>query len=224
MRVLVISPHPDDESIGCGGTIRKHVEGGDSVHVVFLTSGEKGGHGRSEEETIAVREREARTAATLLGIEQIDFFRLPDGSLRSTSDARILLRQTLTTWKPEIVYIPHTAEMHSDHRAAVQLLRHSCQNGLTSDFRVLMYEVWTPLQNMDEIVDITPYVAVKRAAILAYESQCTVVDFEAAALGLNRYRGEMHCWPEGEYAEVFSELHLTDAAPGHRTSDGSEIA
>ena len=44
-RIMVISPHPDDESIGCGGTISKHVAEGDVVQVELLTSGEKGGHG-----------------------------------------------------------------------------------------------------------------------------------------------------------------------------------
>ena len=42
-RILVISPHPDDESIGCGGTLRKHITEGDSVWVIFLTSGESSG-------------------------------------------------------------------------------------------------------------------------------------------------------------------------------------
>ena len=70
-----------------------------------------------------------------------------------------------------------------------------------------MYEVWTPIREIDHIVDITPFVDVKRAAIESYESQCAVMAFDDAILGLNRYRGEMHCWPDGEYAEVFALLH-----------------
>ena len=58
-RVLVVSPHPDDEAIGCGGTLCKHVLAGDSTRIVFLTSGEQGGHGRPVEETIRLREHEA---------------------------------------------------------------------------------------------------------------------------------------------------------------------
>src|SRR5204862_5930569 len=71
-RVLVISPHPDDESIGCGGTVRKHVEEGATVRAIFLTSGEKGGHGQGEQATADIREAEARAAATILGIEHVE--------------------------------------------------------------------------------------------------------------------------------------------------------
>jgi LmbE family N-acetylglucosaminyl deacetylase len=59
-RVLVISPHPDDEAIGCGGTLCEHIAQGDQVRVFFLTSGEKGGHGRGEAEFARVREAEAK--------------------------------------------------------------------------------------------------------------------------------------------------------------------
>src|SRR5262245_2164773 len=109
-RVLVISPHPDDESIGCGGSMRKHVEEGDLARVVFLTSGEKGGHGRNEQETARIREREARTAAEILGIAEIDFFRLPDGAVRATRSAVMRLRKSLSDWKPKIIYLPHEGE------------------------------------------------------------------------------------------------------------------
>ena len=59
---------------------------------------------------------------------------------------------------------------------------------------------------MDEIVDISPYIEVKCAAIQAYKSQCDVVRFDEAALGLNRYRGALHGWPGGDYAEVFMQV------------------
>lgn len=69
-----------------------------------------------------------------------------------------------------------------------------------------MYEGWTPLQRIDHIVDISPYVDVKRAAIKAHKSKCAVMDFEEALLGLNRYRGAMHSWPGGDYAENFIKM------------------
>ena len=133
-RVLVISPHPDDESFGCGGTIREHVTQGASVRVVFLTSGEKGGHGRNVDETIRMRESEARAAAKILGVDAIEFWREPDGALRSTNGIVERLRDTFREWRPQLVYVPHAREMHPDHRAACRLVRRAC----VTDFRRLI--------------------------------------------------------------------------------------
>jgi LmbE family N-acetylglucosaminyl deacetylase len=207
-RVLVISPHPDDEAIGCGGTLRKHVLEGSRVHVVFLTSGEAGGHGRPPAETGALREREAQAAADVLGIERIEFYREPDGKLRATPGLVERLRTKLARWRPKRIYLPHGQETHEDHRAAARLLRRALAPAEAADLHpeVRLFEVWTPLQRMDEIVDISNHVETKRAAIQAYASQCAVMRLDEAILGLNRYRGEMHSWPGGDYAEVFAAM------------------
>lgn len=212
---LVISPHPDDESIGCGGTLRKHVVAGDLVHVIFLTSGEKGGHGRPAAETIRIREKESRRAAKILGIQEIEDWHLPDGAVKPTRAAVIKLRAQLRKFRPHIIYVPHDHEMHPDHLGAVRLLEASLQAASRKQRAkawtptVLMFEVWTPLQRMDHIEDISEHIETKLAAIRAYKSQCAVVDFAEAFRGLAPYRGEMHCWPEGEYAAVFAELRGT---------------
>ena len=78
MNVVVIAPHPDDEAIGCGGSICLHHSRGDRVTAVFLTSGELGLKHLPADEACRIREAEARAAATILGIAAIDFLRLPD--------------------------------------------------------------------------------------------------------------------------------------------------
>ena len=211
-RILVLSPHPDDESIGCGGTLLRHTKQGDAVHVVFLTSGEKGGHGRSEAATIRVREQEARNATRILGAQRAEFWREPDGALRATCAAVDRLRQKLIEFRPDTIYVTHDREMHPDHRGAVRLLESSLQavsrRGHAKAWTptVLGYEVWTPIQQLDEIVDISAFMQKKLRAVRAYRSQCAVVGFVSAVRGLNRYRGEMHSWPGGDYAEVFTRL------------------
>lgn len=207
-RVLVLSPHPDDESIGCGGTLRGHVLNGDVVNVVFLTSGEAGGHGKAPDETARIREAEARAAARVLGLQQIEFWHEPDGKLRVTQQLLKRLEKKLLEMRPDIVYVTHDHEMLRDHSAAARLLKRALSGSKRrhGNPEVLMFEVWTPLQEMDQIVDITPYVKIKREAIRAYKSQCDVMRFDEAALALNRYRGEMHSWPGGDYAEIFRRL------------------
>ena len=203
--VLVISPHPDDEAIGCGGTICKHVNEGDTVEVVFITSGEKGGHGRSEEETIMTREQESKDAAIILGVCHIECWREPDGSLLVTPHNVSRLAEKIVSSEVAIIYVPHEQEQHPDHRAAAHIVNTAIKQlpASTEIPVVWMYEVWTPIQAIDHIVDISPYVDTKRRAIQAYKSQCEVLAFDEAILGLNRYRGEMHSWPGGEYAEIF---------------------
>lgn len=203
-RILVLSPHPDDESIGCGGTLLHHLAHGAEVQAVFLTSGEKGGHGRSEAETMSTREREARDAAGILGLRHLEFWRQPDGRLQATRAAVTRLKATLKQFRPEKIYVTHDREMHPDHRGAVRLLRRALHGTKGKQPDVLMYEVWTPIQQLDEIVDISPYMERKLRAVRAYRTQCAVVGFVEAVRGLNRYRGEMHSWPGGNYAEVFT--------------------
>jgi LmbE family N-acetylglucosaminyl deacetylase len=207
-KILVISPHPDDESIGCGGTIRKHIIDGDRVEVIFLTSGEKGGHGMPENETRTIREEEANKAAAILQIDKLDFWHEPDGAFRASEINVNRLIEKIISYLPNIIYAPHENEQHTDHREAAMLISLAIKQ-LPSGFEkpmVWLYEVWTPIQRMDHIVDISMFVDSKRQAILAYQSQCSVLAFDDAILGLNRYRGEMFSWPEGEYAEVFKKV------------------
>jgi N-acetylglucosamine malate deacetylase 1 len=206
-RILVISPHPDDESIGCGGTLRRHVVSGDEVRAIFLTSGERGGHSLSPPDASRVREEEAQQACRILGLAEWDFWRQPDGKLEVTDLLARRLAELLDQWRPHLIYVTHEQEMHTDHRAAASLVRRVVAGvrGAPTP-QVMMYEVWTPLQEMDEIIDITDHLDTKIAAVQAHRSQCNVLRFDEAVRGLNRFRGEMHSWPGGDYAEVFKRM------------------
>src|SRR5437867_2151033 len=76
--ILVIAPHPDDESIGCGGTLRLHSARGERVLAVFLTSGELGLKRLPREEAWRTRESEARDAAKILRLADLEFLRRSD--------------------------------------------------------------------------------------------------------------------------------------------------
>ena len=208
-RIIVISPHPDDEAIGCGGTIAAHIDKGDFVHVIFLTSGEKGGHGKSFIETIITREEEARQAAIILNTSAIEFWREFDGGFEASEININRFVSKIEAFKPTIIYVPHYNEEHRDHKTAALLVERSLirLNSATEKPIVYMYEVWTPIQKIDHIKDISSYVEIKRKAIEAHKSQCEVMNFAEAILGLNRYRGEMHSWPGGDYAEVFQKMN-----------------
>jgi len=180
------------------------------VRVVFLTSGEHGGHGRPPEETGPLREREAHVACRILGLQHFEFWRVPDKGVRVTKALTERLASVIRQRRADVIYVPHDQEMNADHRAAARLVRNAVRM-VQSDGAsptVLMYEVWTPLQGMDVIVDISEHIDKKLEAIRAYKCQCDVLRFDDAIAGLNRYRGEMHSWPGGPYAEIFLEMRV----------------
>lgn len=207
-RVLVISPHPDDEAIGCGGTLCTHVANGDEVSVLFLTSGELGGHGRTPEQTRGLREHEAALSAKILAVTDHEFWRQPDGGLEVSEALVHRLRDKISDWAPHWIYVPHEREMHVDHRAAAELVRRAVAAPLSKpDDRVVrMYEIWTPLETVHDIIDISMHLDRKLEAIRAHRTQCDAMRFDEAIAGLNRYRGEMHCWPGGDFAEAFRRM------------------
>ena len=220
-RILVVCAHPDDEAVGCGGTLRLHALAGDHLSALFLTSGEGGagipfapslgvltgnegeGGGHGEADHGPTREREARRAAAIIGIDALEFWREPDGALRAGRRLVERLAEMLDSLRPARVYAPHAHDDHPDHRAAARLVREAVA-AADSEPLVRGFEIWRPLARIEEVVDVSEVIAEKRRAVRAYRSQCAVMGLEQAALGLARYRGEMHSWPGGPYAEVFS--------------------
>ena len=104
----MIAPHPDDESIGCGGAICLHAARGDRVAVAFLTSGELGLKHLPREEAWQIREREAGAAGSVLGVARLAFLRYPDWFLgESVAEAGAALRRVIQEEAPAVIYLPH---------------------------------------------------------------------------------------------------------------------
>jgi len=205
MKVLVLAPHPDDEAIGCGGTLCKHARQGDRVVVVFLTSGELGLKQVPKEQAWQVREAEATKAAAVLGVSAAEYLRLPDWTLKGhLKKAARLLRAILERERPEVVYLPHPHEWHPDHRAVWPLLRAALRAGGISVPELRGYEVWTPLSEHDHVENITAEMPHKLRAIRAYRSQLKDFNYHRAVVGLNQFRGELA--GKCRFAEVFSIL------------------
>jgi N-acetylglucosamine malate deacetylase 1 len=217
MNVLVIAPHPDDESIGCGGTICLHVSRGDRVTAVFLTSGELGLKQLPREEAWRVREREAEAAAEILGLSDLVFLRRPDWYLgKEVEKAAAGLGPVLAREEPRAVYLPHAQEWHPDHRAALPVVRAALRLSRIPAPTLLTYEVWTPLAEHYHVEDITPVMGRKLQAVRAHRSQTQQLPYDRAVRGLNLYRGAVAggC----RYAEIFNyaEPGAADSAAGGR--------
>lgn len=127
--VIIIAPHPDDETFGCGGLIRLKREAGVPVRVVILTDGEAvaSGLGERPEAVVAARRSEALNACLRLGVEadSVSWLHLPDGRLLHPEQlgfdeaARALLAE-IEAFAPGEIYCPHLLDVRPDHIAAAR--------------------------------------------------------------------------------------------------------
>ncbi len=117
MNVLIISVHPDDETLGCGGAILKHRANGDDVRWLILTSAREP---LWSKELIETKAQEVADVAAAYDIPAPYRAHLPAGQLDRTPQEEILfaVRDAVRDAKPEVVYLVHGGDVNSDHRAA----------------------------------------------------------------------------------------------------------
>ncbi len=193
-RVLVLSPHIDDDVIGAGGSLRKHVLSGDFVKVVYFAD-------CTEE-----RVREAKEAAAIMGFRDLDFLGYESKRLLEQGDLPARLSSIIKDFEPDLLYLPSLFDRHNDHLAVNHLLA-AFHKKSSFDFTVYAYEVWTALvPNL--VIDITDTIPDKKEALLRYTSQLTSNDWIEAAISLNRYRGVTS--GAGTFAEGFMRFSMKE--------------
>lgn len=181
MKVLVIAPHPDDEILGCGGTIAKHVSNGDEVYVAIVT---KGTTPMFSGEFIERGRSECREADALLGVKQTIFMDFPAARIEEVprhdfNEAFIKLIQEI---KPETVYIPHRGDMQLDHKMTVDAVMVALRPKYSHVVdRVYAYETvsetgWDIPNVINEFIpnvynDISDYLDKKLDALAVFKSQ-----------------------------------------------------
>jgi LmbE family N-acetylglucosaminyl deacetylase len=202
--VLVLAPHPDDETFGCGGTIRMLSDRGVAVDVVFMTRGEGGVEGWAPPESAAremaeIRTREAQAACAVLGVRNVSFLDGHDTQLSEEPKLVPAIATLLSSTRYRRVFCPWLHDSHNDHRATFLLMRQAVlESKLTMSF--WLYEVWKPLP-ANTFVPIGPTIEAKRKAIDQYESQLSQFNYREGFLGLSAYRS-LFCAPS-IYAEAF---------------------
>lgn len=206
--VLILAPHPDDESLGCGGTAKLLTQSGVNVDVLFMTEGENGfeaPEAASEDARAnlkAVRHQEAVEACHLLGVRQVFFLPGADGQLGEQTHLVQELVDVLQREHYNRVFCPWFQEAHPDHRATFQILQQALAY-CPWPMQVWLYEVWTPLLP-NVYVPIDETFEDKVAAIQAHRSQVQWMDYVGAFRGFSAYRG-LFC-PNSRYAEAFLSM------------------
>ncbi len=125
-KILVIAAHPDDEVLGCGGTIAKYVDQGDEVHIIFTADGVSSrGNNNSHEDRCDM----ARSAAKLLGAQEPIFLPFPDNMLDSIPLLNIVqaMEPIIAEIKPEIIYTHHEGDLNVDHSLTSKAVITACR-------------------------------------------------------------------------------------------------
>lgn len=200
-RIIVFAPHPDDETLGCGGTIAKKRSEGHEVIIVFLTDGR---HAFSEvlgvysdptpEELKEIRREEVKKATKILGVPEknLIFLDFEDSVLeRFREEAEEKIIRLLKENSPSEIYFPYRKDAHPDHIAANRLVINAVKKlGLNSRrYQYSIVHKWSRIgPKIDALlslvrqnrisVDISNFLPLKKRAIKEFKSEITIISGE----------------------------------------------
>lgn len=185
-QVLVVAAHPDDEVLGCGGTLAAHVAAGDKVTALFLSEGVSSrsipGESRDWTPDIEARETMAQEAASILGIKIAGFLRHPNLRMRDLAmlDITKQVDAVIRDLAPDTVYAHHPGDLNSDHGVAFEATLTACRPrpglsvGSLLTFEVPSSTEWQSPHHPNPFrpqryVDVSAHLDTKFAALACYD-------------------------------------------------------
>ncbi len=221
-KILVVAAHPDDEALGAGGTILKHVAENDQVSVLILSDGELS-RGTGTSADVEKRRTNAKAAAKLLGARDLFLEKLPDNAFDSVPLLSIakIVETYVSKIKPDIIYTHHGGDLNVDHRLAFQAVITACrpQPGFFVK-KILSFEVPSSTEwnagNAHKLFapnfynDIGKTIDVKIEALQPYKDEMRAYphprSFDGVRL-LAKYRGMTVGYEYAEAFEIVRELN-----------------
>jgi LmbE family N-acetylglucosaminyl deacetylase len=216
--VLVVAAHSDDEALGCSGTISKHIEQGDSVHLLFMTDGVASRSGKVNNKK--KRLTDAQGVAEILGVDTLTNLDFPDNRMDSIPLLDVVkeIEDKISQVQPEVIYTHHIGDLNIDHQITHKAVITACrpQPGFCVRkiyaFEVLSSTEWqTPgvesfCPNM--FIDITDYIDLKKQVLKAYSEEMHKTPHSRSidnAIRLNAVRGNS---VGVDYAEAFILIRM----------------
>jgi N-acetylglucosamine malate deacetylase 1 len=186
-RVLVIAPHPDDETLGCGGTLLRMAESGAELAWLIVTRiSEEAGF---TPQRVQGREAEIEKVTSLLGFSEVFQLSMPTRQLDAIPMAELVeqFSGVFREFRPEHVFLPHRSDVHSDHRvvfdagaACAKWFRYPTVRRLLSYETIsetdFCLDTRSPFQP-NCFVDISRYLERKLEVVAAYESELGTFPF-----------------------------------------------
>ena len=179
--ILVVAAHPDDEALGCGGTLARHASEGDAVYAMFMTGGVGA---RRLKESRFERRKLADKAARILGMKESAYHNFPDNAMDCMPllDVVQVIEKAVRILKPYIIYTHHAGDLNVDHGVTARAVMVSCRPLPGSSveaiygFEVLSSTEWAGPAAEDafcpaHFVNIEKDFTVKMKALKAYASE-----------------------------------------------------
>jgi len=200
-RLLILAPHPDDETLGAGGTILKAIRGGATVRTVYVTSGRPSLAQKMEQEALQVSQSVGYTT---------EFMRYSLHDVPLERKAQEKLAECINRFDPEVVFLPFLLDDHDDHRRVNHLLLLAYQAHLLKrPFMIWAFQVYsTVFPNV--LVDITGVAEEKAKAVNLWSSQKASRDWAHYILGMNAFNSRLLKKPGQNYVETFFVLPCED--------------
>ena len=196
-KILIVSPHPDDECIGCGGLISKYPN---LIDVLLLTDGRKG-HDETMNDAmcIKIRETEFDNAMQLAHINNIIKLKIPDGNVHEHYDTI----KKIDISKYKYIFVPSIHDANVDHQSANKFFSKMYRKNHLKQQFLLEYEIGTSINLPSHYIDISEKMDMKLKLISLYASQSKPYDYIQLAKGINLYRGSIS---KVNYAEAYKNI------------------
>jgi len=218
--VLVVAAHPDDEILGCGGTIARHVAEGDSVKLLIMTDG-VGSRLITKQLDKINRADALKRAAKIIGVQHFMQFSFPDNQMDIVPLLEIVktIEPIIQKEMPDIVYTHHSGDLNVDHRKTLAAVLTACrpQPGLSVrqiyGFEILSSTEWSAPQanpfSPNLFVDISSYLKTKLKAVKVYKNEIKPIPHSRSyqhVKTLARHRGNSTGFYAAEAFMIIREL------------------
>ena len=174
MKILVLSAHPDDETFGMGGTIRKYSDLGAEIEIFVVTDGASAQY--SDKKMIEVRKESCLQAGKKLGVKNCTFLNFPDGKLDTipTLDVTKKIEEKISSMKPQIIFTTPDNDGHQDHKKVHDCTLIAARPKAFKVEKIIQYELLSTNKtnfNPNIFLDISNEFESKISAIKEYDSE-----------------------------------------------------
>jgi LmbE family N-acetylglucosaminyl deacetylase len=193
-KILIIAPHPDDEVLGCGGTIAKYRKKGDEVYLCIVT---KAYTPDWSEEFLKNRSKEIEESSRILGIKKVYFLDFPTVKLDTIPQKELnsAILKVLQEVGPEALYLPHEGDLNKDHRLVFEAALVAVRPTSWPVKKILSYETLSETEEGSVIKVFVPNI---------YEDIAETFNIKIEAM--KAYKSEIRDYPHPRSLEIIKAL------------------